>query len=51
VKLVKTPDGFLVKDEAAQNRRARAFAALAGSCRDFPEIPANTAESAKRPWE
>jgi len=41
VKLIKTPDGFQVKDEAALARRVKAFAALAGSCPDFPEIAAN----------
>ena len=51
VKLVKTPDGFTVRDEAAHARRAKAFAALAGSCPDFPDIPANTAPSIKRDWE
>jgi antitoxin VapB len=51
VKLVKTADGFSVKDEAAFARRAKAFAALAGSCPDFPEIPANAAPNARRDWE
>ena len=51
VRLIKTPDGFLVRDEAALTRRAKAFAALAGSCPDFPEIPANSAANAKRAWE
>ncbi|HXC01926.1 MAG TPA: hypothetical protein VNU49_04685 [Opitutaceae bacterium] len=51
VKLVKTQDGFSVKDESAQARRIKAFAALAGSCRNFPEIAANTAPNIKRDWE
>ena len=51
VKLVKTPDGFSVKDEAASARRSRAFAALAGSCPGFPEIPANGAPNIRRDWE
>jgi len=51
VMLVKTPDGFLVRDEAAHARRIKAFEALAGSCPDFPEIPANTTASFPRPWE
>jgi antitoxin VapB len=51
VRLVKTTDGFSVKDEAAWARRAAAFAALAGSCPDFPEIPANPATNLRRDWE
>lgn len=51
VKLIKMPDGFVVKDELAQARRSKAFAALAGSCPDFPEIPANMAPNIKRVWE
>jgi len=51
VKLVKMPDGFFVRDERAHARRLKAFAALAGSCPDFPEIPANTAPNIKRIWE
>jgi antitoxin VapB len=48
VKLVKTADGFAVKDESANARRAKAFAALAGSCPNFPEVPANTAANVRR---
>ena len=51
VKLTKTSDGFSVKDEAASSRRARAFAALAGSCPDFPEIHANPGANIPRDWE
>ncbi len=51
VTLVQTADGFNVKDEAASARRAKAFADLAGSCPDFPEIPANTSRNVKRDWE
>ncbi len=51
VKLVKTPDGFSVHDEAAHARRVRAFAALAGSCPDFPEIEPNRASNLRRDWE
>lgn len=51
VKLIKMPDGFIVKDERAHARRLKAFAALAGSCPDFPEIPANRAPNIKRVWE
>ncbi len=51
VQLVKTADGFVVKDEAARARRAKAFAALAGSCPNFPEVLANTTTYARRDWE
>jgi len=51
VKLIKMPDGFFVKDEKAHTRRLKAFAALAGSCPGFPEIPANSAPNIKRDWE
>ena len=51
VKLVQTSDGFSVKDEAASARRAKAFAALAGSCPDFPDVPANLSRAIKRDWE
>ena len=49
--LVRTSDGFSVKDEAANARRARAFAALAGSCPDFPDVPANLTPNIERDWE
>lgn len=51
VKLVKTSDGFEVKDDAASISRAKAFAALAGSCPDFPVIEANEAPNLRRDWE
>ena len=51
VTLMRTSDGFLVKDEAANGRRAKAFAALAGSCPDFPDVPANRSPNIKRDWE
>ncbi|HXA13738.1 MAG TPA: hypothetical protein VNW23_01305 [Opitutaceae bacterium] len=51
VKLVKTRDGFAVKDEADQVRRIKAFGALAGSCPDFPEVTANVVPGIKRDWE
>jgi len=51
VVLIKMPDGFLVRDERAHARRLKAFAALAGSCPGFPEIPANLAPNIKRNWE
>lgn len=51
VKLLQTPDGFIVKDEAASARRSKAFADLAGSCPDFPESGPNLAPNLKRDWE
>jgi len=51
VKLVKTPDGFSVRAPSALARRMRAFAALAGSCPDFPAIPSNPASNIRRDWE
>ena len=51
VTLVKTPDGFVARDEKAQARRLKAFAALAGSCPGFPLIPANAAPNIRRDWE
>ncbi|MBC7852607.1 MAG: hypothetical protein IAF94_04145 [Pirellulaceae bacterium] len=43
VVLAKTPQGILVQEDGENDRRARAFAKLAGSCADFPEIEPNTA--------
>jgi virulence-associated protein VagC len=51
VTLVKTADGFTVSDPTAHSRRLKAFLALAGSCPDFPEIPANDAPNFRRDWE
>jgi antitoxin VapB len=51
VTLVKLPDGFVARDEKAHTRRLRAFASLAGSCPEFPSIPANAAPNFKRDWE
>ncbi len=51
VRLVKTPDGFSVHDDDAHGRRVRAFAALAGSCPDFPEVLPNQAPNIRRDWE
>ena len=51
VKLVKTADGFSVHDDDAHARRAKAFAALAGSCPDFPVIESNRAANRRRDWE
>jgi len=51
VRLFKTPDGFSVTDEGAHGRRIKAFAALAGSCPEFPDLPANVAPNIKRDWE
>lgn len=51
VVLEKTPQGILVQEDGEAARRARAFAKLAGSCADFPEIEPNTAANVKRDWE
>jgi antitoxin VapB len=51
VQLTKLPDGFLVRDNRGHARRRRAFAALAGSCPDFPVIAANPAPNVRRDWE
>jgi antitoxin VapB len=51
VKLVKTADGFSVHDENTQAARVKAFAALAGSCPDFPAIEPNRAPNLRRDWE
>ena len=51
VKLVRTTDGFSVHDEDDHARRVKAFASLAGSCPDFPELAANGAPNARRDWE
>ena len=50
-KLIKTADGFAVKDEFASARCAKAFAARAGSCPKFPEVPANPTANIPRNWE
>ena len=51
VKLVKTADGFSVHDDDEHGRRVKAFAALAGSCPDFPVIAPNRAPNRRRDWE
>jgi antitoxin VapB len=51
VTLIKTPDGFLARDERASARRRKAFAALAGTCPDFPHIAPNSATNIRRDWE
>ncbi|MEN9841170.1 MAG: hypothetical protein RL376_970 [Verrucomicrobiota bacterium] len=51
VVLEKTAQGILVQEDGENARRARAFAKLAGSCADFPEIEPNTAANVKRDWE
>jgi hypothetical protein len=51
VVLEKTPQGILVQEDGENARRGRAFAKLAGSCADFPEIEPNTAANVKRDWE
>ncbi len=51
VKLVKTNDGFSVHDDDTHTRRVKAFAALGGSCPEFPEIEPNRAENFRRDGE
>ncbi len=51
VKLVRTTDGFSVHDADDHARRVKAFAALAGSCPDFPVIEPNRAANRRRDWE
>ena len=51
VKLAKTPAGFAVNDDDAHGRRVKVFAALAGSCPDFPAIAPSRASSVRRVWE
>jgi len=51
VTLVKTPTGFLVRDEIASARRLVKFAALAGSCPQFPKVSSNCAANLRRDWE
>ena len=38
VEIEKTARGLLILDRKAEDRRAKAFAKLYGSCPDFPEI-------------
>ncbi len=51
VTLVRTTDGFSVHDADDHARRVKAFAALAGSCPDFPDFAANGAPKVRRGWE
>lgn len=51
VKLSKTVSGFFVSEVKPSARRLKAFRALAGSCRDFPEIAANASVNVRRNWE
>jgi hypothetical protein len=46
-----TSDEFSAEDQEAHDQRVKAFKALAGSCVDFPEIPANPAPNIQRDWE
>lgn len=38
VKLIRTEKGILITTDMNDKKKARAFARLAGSCPDFPEI-------------
>ncbi|MBI4623734.1 MAG: hypothetical protein HY736_11035 [Verrucomicrobia bacterium] len=44
-------DGFSERDEGAHARRIKAFATLAGSCPDFPDVEPNRAANLRREWE
>ena len=51
VQLIKTPDGFIAREKKAHGHRRKAFAALAGSCPDFPVISANSGRNLNCDWE
>lgn len=42
VKLERTEQGILIRDEGEDRRRARAFARLAGSCPTLKDVPAHS---------
>jgi antitoxin VapB len=49
VTLRKTAKGILVQPSGDNHRRARQFAALAGSCPEFPDIPVLPADAEREP--
>jgi len=51
VTIQQTPKGLLITDDDELRRRAKAFALLAGSCPDFPEVSANRAKNLSRDLE
>ncbi len=50
VKLIKTPEGILISNDDTDRKRARAFARLAGSCPDFPDIAPVQTPDLSREW-
>lgn len=44
----RVPQGLLITDTEDLAARAKLFHSLAGSCPDFPEIEANTAQNSER---
>ncbi|MDD2765381.1 MAG: AbrB/MazE/SpoVT family DNA-binding domain-containing protein [Opitutaceae bacterium] len=51
VSVQRVPQGLLITDTEDLKRRAAAFAALEGSCPDFPAIEPNTAPNIARELE
>jgi len=51
VSIERVPQGLLIVDVDAVAERAKVFAALAGSCPDFPEIESNDAPNVTRDLE
>ncbi len=51
VTISRTPQGLLITDEDDRRQRAKAFAALQGSCPDFPDIEPNQAPNLPRESE
>jgi len=51
VSIERVPQGLLIVDLDAVAERAKVFAALAGSCPDFPEIDSNDAPNLPRDLE
>ena len=51
VSIRRTSKGLLITDDDAMQKRAKAFAALAGCCPDFPEVEPNRAPNLPRDLE
>lgn len=50
VKLIQTEKGILISDDVDDKKKARAFARLAGSCPDFPDIEPVHTPDLSREW-
>ena len=50
VKLIQTEKGLLISDDVDDKKKARAFARLAGSCPDFPDIEPVHTPDLSREW-